>query len=77
MIKSAFIDNGKHIDDELNILGINSFKNHLIKLDQDNETVDNKVSEWQVNQLCICYNLPALAMFISQKQFFSVLYPHL
>ena len=49
MIKSAFIDNGKHIDDEQNILGISTFKNHLIKLDQDNETVDNKVSEWQVN----------------------------
>lgn len=65
MIKSAFIDIGKNIDDDQNILGISSFKNHLIKLDQDNEAIDNKVSEWQINQLCICYNLPALAMFIS------------
>lgn len=49
MIKGAFIDNGKHIDDEQNVMGINSFKQNLIKLDQDNEASDNKVSEWQVN----------------------------
>ena len=46
MIKGAFIDNGKHIDDEQNVMGINSFKQNLIKLDQDNEASDNKVSEW-------------------------------
>jgi len=35
------------------------------------------VSEWQVNQLSICFNLPALALFISPSNFFQVLYPHL
>lgn len=30
-------------------MGINSFKQTLIKLDQDNEAADNKVSEWQIN----------------------------
>jgi hypothetical protein len=38
---------------------------------------DSKMSQWQVNQQSICFNLPALAMFISQKQFFQFLFPHL
>ena len=35
------------------------------------------VSEWQVNQHSICFNLPALALFISNRHFFETLFPHL
>ena len=68
LIKSSFIDNGKKIEDDFNI-GI--FKG-LNKCDSENELITgvsadlNKVSEWQVNQQCICFNLPALALFLNE-----------
>lgn len=41
----------------------------------DTEIVAQSV--WQVNQRSICYNLPALAMFLDERVFFSILFPHL
>lgn len=46
------------------------------KIDEiENEQIDENqnttvVSEWQVNQLSLCYNLPALALFCSPSNFF-------
>ena len=68
MIKDSFIDNGKTVDEDFNLVGIN-FKQNLAKMDSDGDDLfvasDAKMSQWQVNQQSICFNLPALAMFIS------------
>ena len=71
MIKLSFIDNGRKVDDDFNLA---VFKG-LNKCDSEGELITGvtadagKVSEWQVNQLCICYNLPALALFLNEKSF--------
>jgi hypothetical protein len=79
MIQDSFIDKGKYCDDDFNLLGIN-FKQTLSKIDSESDLFgisENKISEWQVNQQSICYNLPALASFMSQDHFFQTLFPHL
>ena len=79
VIKLSFIDNGKKVDDDFNIGVLRG----LNRCDSENELITGasadvgKVSEWQANQQCICYNLPALALFLNERSFMQVLFPHL
>jgi len=76
LIQRSFIDNGKKVEHDAS----HSILKGLSHADSENEfsgASDNLISEWQVNQQSICYNLPGLALFISHGNFFEVLFPHL
>ena len=78
VIKQSFIDKGVKVDDDFNMItyrGLNRVESETELLTGTPEV--SQVSEWQVNQQCICYNLPALAMYFNEKTFMMVLYPHL
>ena len=76
LIQRSFIDNGKKVEHDAS----HSILKGLSHADSENEfsgASDNLISEWQVNQQSICYNLPGLALFISHGNFFEILFPHL
>ena len=74
LIKSSFADTGKkpEQDFELAYKGLKKSDS-----DPDLDIYQEELTEWQINQQDICYNLPAIALFMSEKNFFKVLYPHL
>ena len=74
LIKSSFPDTGKKPDSDFELAYKGLKKSDS---DPDFEIYNEELTEWQINQQSICYNLPAIAMFLSEKSFFKVLYPHL
>lgn len=76
LIQRSFIDSGNKVEDDGNL----GLARGNANSDSDYEfsgAQENLVSEWQVNQHSICFNLPALALFISNRNFFETLFPHL
>ena len=79
LIQDRFIDTGSTLTEAF-VMG--AFKG-LFKEDSDAAEEGTECdpgateSAWRVNQRSICYNLPALAMFLEEKSFFVVLFPHL
>lgn len=72
MIKNCIIDNGSKIETAYVLSKFKGLK--IEEPDEDDEAQPE--SSWVVNQLCICFNLPALASFVSADAFNSVLFPH-
>ena len=74
VIRRSFADTGVNL--EWDYVGLLQPKN-----DDSNDGEDSPAtrvnSAWIINQHSLCYNLPALAMFLDEKIFFSVIFPHL
>ena len=74
VIKKSFIDTGVNLEWEY--VGLLQPKNDLDSNDEETPT-HKENSAWIINQHSLCYNLPALAMFLDEKTFFYVIFPHL
>lgn len=78
LIQRAFIDNGNKVEDQWQLFQFRAQSNTITESENEfSGAADNMVSEWLVNQYSICFNLPAIALFISSRNFFETLYPHL
>lgn len=72
LFKNCIVDNASKIDTAYVLSKFRGLK--IEEPDEDDETAIE--STWVVNQLCICFNLPALSTFISADSFSSVIFPH-
>jgi len=76
VIKRSFVDSGVNLD--WDFVGVSQVAKSGEDSGNEEESPQHEQnSAWIMNMQSLCYNLPALAMFIDEQWFFKIIFPHL
>lgn len=73
-LKSLQLDTGSKLERKF---VSNTLKDLMSESEENDDEESNPVQVWTVNQLSLCYNLPALSLLLTEHDFFRVVFPML